>query len=112
MTHSFLFKENKFSIGDTVSFIYSFKEGDKERRQLFKGILLKVKGSTPENKMVTVRKISKSGIGVERIVALISPNLHDFKVVKKSRFLKAKAYFIRNLTEQELRHKLYRGAKK
>ncbi len=107
MANSFKYQDKIFSIGDTVSLHYKIKEGDKIRTQIFKGILIKVKGNTLANRMITVRKISRSGIGVERIVPLISPFLTDIKLIKKSRYSKAKAYFIRHLPESEIRRKLY-----
>ncbi len=108
MANSFSYKEKNFAVGDTVSFNYTFKEGDRSRKQTFKGILIKVKGATPEDRMITVRKVSHSGVGVERIIPLASPFLSDIKLVKKGAFTKAKAYFVRNLSDQELRKKLYR----
>lgn len=108
MSNSFVYKEKSFNVGDTVSLNYKFKEGDKERKQLFKGIILQVKGDSPANRMITIRKISRSGIGVERIIPLISPFIDDIKLVKKSDYRKAKAYFTRNLSDQELKHKLYK----
>lgn len=111
MANSLDYKDKKFRIGDTLSIHYKIKEGDKERIQIFKGILIKVKGSTPESRMFTVRKVSKTGIGVERIIALSSPYIQDVVQIKKSSYQKSKAYFIRNLTEQEIRSKLYSAKK-
>ena len=54
-----------------------------------------------------MRKISKIGLGVERIIPLESPNLVGIKVEKVSNSKKAKLYFLRNLTEAEVRRKLY-----
>lgn len=107
MANSFLYKDKLFSIGDTVSLHYQIKEGEKARTQIFKGILIKIKGANLANRMITVRKISRSGVGVERIIPLTSPFLSDIKLIKKSKFSKAKAYFIRNLSESEIRKKLY-----
>ena len=111
MANSFIYKSKSFSIGSTVNVTYKFKEGQKEHKQIFKGILMKIKGSTPYTKMFTLRKVSNSGIGVERIIPLASPFLDDIKLVKKSSYTKAKANFIRGLSQQELRHKLYRTKK-
>jgi len=69
---------------------------------------MSIKGQNEANRMITVRKISKSGIGVERIFPVSSPQVSQIKSNKKSEFSKAKAYFIRDLSESELRHKLYR----
>jgi large subunit ribosomal protein L19 len=111
MANLLTFKDKQFNIGDTISVHYKLKEGDKERIQIFKGILIKVRGSSPETKMFTVRKISKSGVGVERIFPLLSPNVADVVLIKKSSYKKAKAYFIRGLSDRDLRNKLYRSKK-
>jgi large subunit ribosomal protein L19 len=112
MANSFLYKNQKIQIGDTVSLHYKIKEGDKERIQIFKGIVIGIKGATPENKMITVRKLSNSGIGVERIIPLVSPFLTDIKLIKKSSYKKAKSYFIRDLSDADLRRKLYKSKTK
>ena len=112
MANSFLYKETKYKVGDTVSIDYKLKEGDKERIQIFKGIITKVKGDSEANRMFTVRKISKVGIGVEKVIPLSSPYISKMELVKKSSYQKAKLYFIKNLTEQEVRTKLYQVKKK
>lgn len=112
MANSIKYKDTALKIGDTVSISYTIKEGDKERQQLFQGIILKIKGDSDANRMITVRKISKTGVGVERIIPLSSPFISDIKTVKKSDYTKAKLYFVRGLSEQHLRHKLYKSANK
>ena len=107
MANSFLYKDTRYKVGDTVSIDYKLKEGDKERTQIFKGIIIKVRGDSEANRMFTVRKLSKTGIGVEKIIPLLSPFIAKMKLVKKSSFQKAKLYFIRGLTEQEAGTKLY-----
>lgn len=107
MANSVTYKTNQLHIGDTVSVTYKFVEGEKERQQIFKGILVNVKGKDDENRMITVRKISKTGVGVERIIPILSPNLVDIKVVKTTNYRKSKLYFIRDLTESEVKRKLY-----
>lgn len=111
MANSITFKDQLIKVGDTITVNYTFKEGEKERSQLFKGILIKIKGSSEVTRMITVRKISKVGIGVERIIPLASPFVKDIKVNKSSDYQKAKLFFIRDLSESEIRHKLYRQAK-
>lgn len=108
MANSFLFKGKTFRVGDTINLSYKIKEGTKERQQKYSGIIIKVKGDRSENRTFTVRKVSKSGIGVERIIPISSPYLTDIKVSKKSGYKKAKLYFIRNLSEQEVKQKIYR----
>ncbi len=107
MSNSIQYKENRFKVGDTINIDYKIKEGDKERIQPFKGILLKIKGNTPVTRMITVRKMSNAGIGVERIIPLSSPYISSISLIKKSNYQKAKLYFLRNLSDQELRTKLY-----
>lgn len=107
MANSFEFNKTIFKIGDTISLEYKIKEGEKERTQLFKGILLMVKGSTPVTRNITIRKISKIGVGVERIIPLSSPHIVSLTVDKRSSFNKAKLFFIRDYTESETRNKLY-----
>lgn len=112
MANSFLYKETRFKVGDTVSIDYKLKEGEKTRIQIFKGIIIKIKGDSEANRMFTVRKISKIGIGVEKVIALTSPYIAKMELVKKSTYQKAKLYFIRNLTEKEANSKLYQAKKK
>lgn len=108
MANSFLYKDKSFRVGSMVSFTYRFKDGEKERKQIFKGIILQVKGSSPQTRNITVRKISRSGIGIERIIPLASPFLEDIKLVKKAEPKKAKLYFVRGLSDQKVKAKLAR----
>ena len=93
------FKDKKITVGSTVAVTYKFKEGDKERSQIFKGILIKVKGNTLQDKMFTVRKISRSGTGVERIIPLVSPFLVNITVIKNAPPGKAKLYHLRGFVK-------------
>ena len=108
MANSYKFKDTTISVGDTIAVKYRIKEDGKDRQQEFKGILIKIKGRDNHTRMFTTRKVTRSGIGVERIIPLNSPNLTDVKVVKKGSYTKSKLYFIRNLSEREIRHKIYR----
>lgn len=107
MSRSFKFNENIFAVGDTIEVIYKITEGEKERKQKFAGILLGVNGSPEENRMFTVRKISKSGIGVEKILPLLSKNIIDIKVIKASTNKRSKAFYIRKLSQQSVKAKMY-----
>jgi len=107
MANSISYKETVLNIGDTVSLSYKIKEGEKTRQQLFKGVLINIKGDSEANRMITLRKMSKTGIGIERIIPLSSPHIASIKVDKKSNFRKAKLFFARGLTEAELKRKLY-----
>jgi len=108
MANSFIFNKTSLNVGDTVSLEYKIKEGEKERTQLFKGILLMIKGNTPETRLITIRKVSsKTGIGIERIIPVLSPNIVALTLDKTSNYNKAKLFFVRDLTESETRNKLY-----
>lgn len=108
MANSITFNEAKLKVGDTVSLNYKFKEGEKERTQLFKGILIKITGADLQRRTITIRKISKTGIGIERIIPLASKNIVSLKLDKPGSYTKSKLFFIRDLTEAETRNKLYR----
>ena len=92
-----------FNIGDTVNVKYKIKEGDKERIQSFKGVVIQIKGSTT-NKTFTVRKISE-GIGVERIFPFTSPNLDSVQVTKRGKVRRAKLYYLRSAVGKKTRIK-------
>lgn len=112
MANSFTYKNNVLQVGDTVAVDYRIKESDnKERIQQFKGILISIKGTSPQTKMVTLRKVSKSGVGVERIFPVESPFVAAITLDKKSTYSKAKLYFLENLSDQNLRQKLYKQKK-
>jgi len=108
MANTIQYKETSLGIGDTIAVDYKVREADdKERIQQFSGILLKIRGASEKTRMITVRKISKSGIGVERIFPFASPFINDITLVKKSTFNKARAYFVRALSNKNTRQKLY-----
>lgn len=89
------FKRNitDFNIGDTVRVFVKVVEGDKERIQLFEGVVIARRGgSTRETFMV--RKVS-FGIGVERIFPLYSPAIDKIEVLKRGRVRRAKLYYLR-----------------
>lgn len=80
--------------GYTVRIHQKIKEGDKERIQLFEGILIKIGSGYAINKTITVRKIVDS-VGVEKIFPLYSPNIQKIEVTKKSKVRRAKLYYMR-----------------
>ena len=81
--------------GDTVSVHVKIKEGEKERIQVFQGVVIsKRKGTT--NATFTVRKVSY-GIGVERIFHTHSPIIDKIEVVTRGRVRRSKIYYLRNL---------------
>ncbi|MGC8877121.1 50S ribosomal protein L19 [Thermus sp.] len=94
----------EFRPGDTVRVAYRVKEGNRSRIQNFEGIVIKVKRNG-YNSSFTVRKVSY-GVGVERIFPLNSPLIEKVEIVQRGRARRAKLYFIRELSEREIRRKL------
>lgn len=86
----------KFHVGDTISISVNVIEGDKERIQIFKGIVMGIKGGGI-SKTFRVRKIS-NGVGVERIFPINSPRIAKLEVVKSGSVRRAKLYYLRGLT--------------
>ncbi len=84
-----------FRPGDTVKVHVRLKEGNKERIQVFKGLVIARKHGGI-NETFTVRKISY-GVGVERVFPLHSPNIAKIEVDRYGRVRRAKLYYIRNL---------------
>lgn len=110
MSNSIKYKDLVLKTGDTIVVDYKIKEANnKERIQKFEGILIKIRGSDEQTYMITVRKTSKSDIGIERIFPLNSPHIANITISKKSKFQKAKAYFIRELSLKNTRQKLYKA---
>lgn len=93
-----------FKPGDVVNVAVRIVEGEKERIQNFKGIVLARRGSGP-NQTFRVRKIS-SGIGVERIFPLYSPMIQSITVVQKGKARRSKLYYLRGMSEKKIRQKL------
>lgn len=86
-------KRPDVQVGDTVKLYMKIKEGDKERIQVFEGVVIQMSGSGIDA-TVTVRKVS-SGIGVERIVPLHTPTLEKIDIVKRGKVRKSKLYYMR-----------------
>ncbi|MEK2688831.1 50S ribosomal protein L19 [Bdellovibrio sp. GT3] len=85
-----------FDSGDTVNVYVKVKEGEKERVQLYKGIVTKIQGSGAA-KSFTVRKIS-AGVGVERTFPFNSPALDKVELVNIGKVRRSKLYFLRKLS--------------
>lgn len=108
MANLLTYKDKTFNVGDTIAVDYKILDGNKERIQQFAGILVKIRGADEITRNFTVRKISKAGIGVERIIPLSSPFIDDITLVKKTNYRKSKLYFVRDLSQKKIRRKLYR----
>ena len=94
----------EFRRGDTVGVSYRVKEGNRTRIQDFEGIVIRIRRNG-FNTTFTVRKVSY-GVGVERIFPLHSPLIQKIDIVQRGRARRAKLYFIRNLSDREIRRKL------
>lgn len=95
-----------FRAGDTVRVHVRIKEGDKERTQLFEGVVLKRSGGGLRETF-TVRKISY-GIGVERVFPVHSPRLETVEVTQFGKVRRAKLYYLRERQGKKARLKSVR----
>jgi len=92
-----------FKAGDTVSVHYKIREGNKERIQVYQGVVIQ-RNSTGATETFTVRKVS-NGIGVERIFPINSPNIDKIEVNSVGKVRRAKLYYLRELTGKAARIK-------
>jgi large subunit ribosomal protein L19 len=92
-----------FKAGDTITVHYKIREGNKERIQLFQGVVLQRKGTGP-GETATVRKMS-NGVGVERIIPLASPFIEKIELNKVGVVRRAKIFYLRELTGKKARIK-------
>lgn len=106
MARSVTIKDTKINVGDTVKIHYAIKDKDKKKNQIFEGIVLSVRGEG-NNKMFTVRKVTRSNIGVERIFPVISPFIEKIEVAKASTNTRANVKYIRERSKREIKEKLY-----
>jgi large subunit ribosomal protein L19 len=90
--------------GDTVSVHVKIKEGDRERIQEFKGIVIRLRKSGNDAN-VTVRRMASNGIGVERTFLLRSPRIDKIVVERHSQIRRAQLYFMRERTGKSARLK-------
>ena len=92
----------QFKAGDTVTVSYKIKEGDKERIQKFKGVVIQIKGATPFTRTFTVRKMA-SGVGVERSFPFESPFIDSIELNKVGKVRRARIFYLRNLSGKKAR---------
>lgn len=83
-----------FHAGDTLNVHLKVIEGEKERIQIFTGVVIQVKG-TGTTKTFTIRKIS-NGVGVERIIPLYSPKIEKLERVKEGKVRRSRIYYLRS----------------
>ncbi|MDQ3111615.1 MAG: 50S ribosomal protein L19 [Bacteroidota bacterium] len=91
----------EFKGGDTVTVHYKIKEGEKERVQMFTGVVLQRRGHGPVESF-TVRKMS-NGVGVERIFPVNSPYIERIEIKKKGVVRRARIFYLRELTGKKAR---------
>ena len=92
-----------FKAGDTIRVHYKIREGNKERIQIYQGVVIQL-NSEGVNSTFTVRKIS-NGIGVERIFPINSPNIEKIVVNSYGKVRRAKLFYLRGLTGKAARIK-------
>ncbi|MCH5328544.1 MAG: 50S ribosomal protein L19 [Coprobacter sp.] len=93
----------KFKSGDTITVAYRIKEGNKERIQQYRGVVIRISGHG-DKKRFTVRKMSEN-VGVERIFPMNSPFIDSITVNKIGKVRRAKLYYLRALTGKKARIK-------
>ena len=99
-----------FRGGDVVKVYRKIKEGEKERIQIFEGMIISIKGGQSSSPMITVRKVS-NGVGVEIIVPAFSPTIEKIELVKRAKVRQSKLYYIREKAAKALRFKFTDGSK-
>ena len=104
------FSQNKaatypeFKAGDTITVTYRIKEGDKERLQKFRGVVIQICGATPYTRTFTIRKIS-GGVGVERIFPYELPSIESIELNKVGKVRRARIFYLRKLAGKKARIK-------
>lgn len=98
-------KKLDFKAGDTIRVWSKIQEKGKTRLQAFEGLVLARKHGNEIGGTFTVRKVS-SGVGVERIFPLYSPNVDKIEILKRSKTRRSKLYFIRTKAVKEVKKRL------
>ena len=94
---------SKFNAGDTITVHYKIIEGNKERIQQYRGIVIQKKGNG-HTATFTVRKMS-GNIGIERIFPIASPFIDKIEINKLGKVRRAKIFYLRKLTGKRARIK-------
>lgn len=81
--------------GDTVRIHFRIVEGDRERTQVFEGVVMRLRGSQ-SNRSITVRRTGAHGVGVERTFPLHSPRVEKIEVLRHAHVRRARLYFLRD----------------
>src|SRR3990172_10085092 len=91
-----------FKVGQTVRIHQKIKEGDKERLQVYEGLIIRVSNPNTVSATITVRKIV-DGVGVERVFPVHSPVIVKVELSKEARVRRGKLYFMRDLSGKSAR---------
>jgi len=102
LSKKYLRKTPELKTGYTVRIHQKIKEGDKERIQIFEGLIIKMNGGKGVGGTITVRKITE-GIGVEKIFPIHSPNIAKIEVKKIAKVRRSKLYYMRELSGKSAR---------
>jgi large subunit ribosomal protein L19 len=94
----------EFGVGDTVRVSVKVVEGNRERTQVFEGVVMR-RRSGGINENFTVRRIASHGIGVERTFMLHSPRVEKIEVIRRGVVRRAQLYYLRGLTGKAARIK-------
>lgn len=94
-----------FKAGDTICVWNKILEKGKIRLQAFEGLVLSRKHGTESGATFTIRKVA-SGVGVERIFPLYSPNIDKIEIIRKSKTRRSKLYYIRTKAVKEVKKRL------
>jgi len=98
-------KKLDFKAGDTVRVWNKILEKGKTRLQAFEGLVLSRKHGAESGATFTIRKVA-SGVGVERIFPLYSPNIDKIEIIRKSKTRRSKLYYIRTKAVKEVKKRL------
>jgi len=90
-----------FRTGDTVKVSVRIKEGEKQRTQVFQGVVLK-RHRGGQSATFTVRKVS-NGVGVERVFLVESPNVQKVEIVSRGFIRRSRLYYLRDLSGKKAR---------
>lgn len=93
-----------FKVGQTVRIHQKIKEGEKERIQVFEGLIIRISPGTGVNSTITVRKVV-DGVGVERVYPIHSPNIVKIEITKEAKVRRSKLYYMRDRTGKAARLK-------
>ena len=90
--------------GDTIKVHQKIKEGDKERIQIFEGVIIAKKHGSGISATITVRKVV-DGVGVERVYPIHSPSVEKFEIVRSAKVRRSKLYYLRTAKGKKSRLK-------